>query len=254
MRRRRSRRRSTGPRVRRSIRWRPFLWLLLIVNLGTAAASSLATRVTKVRVEGAVPHDQERLARILAQMQDKPVLRQDFRILEWQALQAPEVKSASLSVNPFGFASLRVRYRTPILRMEERPDVVSDSDGVLFALPTQAIPEGLPTLKLDRRLPPTLLTVAGDWPVARIAKLASEVRELSGEKGVRIEVDDRGALCLNMGAGRVVLGSADDLERKLSVLRQRMAQDPEELARVKELNLTQPDRPSVVPKSEVNSP
>lgn len=250
MRRRRSRRR--GPK--RTLRWRPILWVLLIANLLAAASMSIATRVRFVKIEGAAPHDRVRLAQIVAQMQDKPVLRQDYRNLEWQALQAPEVYAAEIAVNPFGFATLRVKYRKPEIRLEDRENVVVDGEGVMFALPPEEIPAELPTLKLDRGLPPTLLTVAGDWPMARIAKLAPQVRALLPDKGVRIEVDDRGALCLNMGTGRVVLGSTEDLDRKLSVLRQRMADDPGELSRVKELVLTQPDRPSVVPRSETPGP
>jgi cell division septal protein FtsQ len=215
--------------------------------------ASVVTRVRHVAIEGAAPHDRVRLAQIVAQMQDKPVLRQDFRNLEWKVLQQPEVYSAELSVNPFGFALLRVKYRRPEIRLEDRENVVVDKEGVMYSLPPEAMPPDLPTLKLDRGLPPTLLTVAGDWPMARIAQLAPRVRELLPDKGVRIEVDDRGALCLNMGTGRVVLGSTEDLDRKLTVLRQRMADDPGELSRVKELVLTQPDRPSVVPRSETPS-
>lgn len=243
-----------GPRrPRRSLRWRPILWVLLIPNLVAGGMASVVTRVRHVAIEGAAPHDRVRLAQIVAQMQDKPVLRQDYRNLEWQVLQQPEVYSAELSVNPFGFALLRVKYRRPEIRLEDRENVVVDKEGVMYSLPPEAMPPDLPTLKLDRGLPPTLLTVAGDWPMARIAQLAPRVRELLPDKGVRIEVDDRGALCLNMGTGRVVLGSTEDLERKLTVLRQRMADDPGELSRVKELVLTQPDRPSVVPRSETPS-
>lgn len=238
-----------GPRRRRTIRWKPVFWVLLIPNLIAGAAFSVVTRVRHVAIEGAAPHDRVRLAQIVAQMQDKPVLRQDFRNLEWQVLQAPDVYSAQLSVNPFGFAALKVKYRQPEIRLEDRENVVVDKEGVMYALPAESMPKDLPTLKLDRGLPPTLLTVAGDWPMARIAQLAPKVRELSKDKGVRIEVDDRGALCLNMGTGRVVLGSTEDLDRKLAVLRQRMADDPGELDRIKELVLTQPDRPSVVPRS-----
>lgn len=243
-----------GPRrPKRTLRWKPILWVILIPNLVAGAMASVVTRVRHVAIEGAAPHDRVRLARIMAQMQDKPVLRQDFRNLEWQVLQAPEVYSAQLSVNPFGFAALKVRYRQPQIRLEDRDNVVVDKEGVMFALPAEAMPADLPTLKLERGLPPTLLTVAGDWPMATIAQLAPKVRELSPDKGVRIEVDDRGALCLNMGTGRVVIGSTEDLDRKLSVLRQRMADDPGELSRIRELVLTQPDRPSVVPRSETPS-
>ncbi len=243
--RRKSRRKST---VRRHPRWRVILGFLLLLNVGLGIANSQVTRVRQVRVEGAMTHDHERLKGILAALQNKPVLKVDVRRTEWEALLAPEVREATMSLNPFGSAHLKVRYRTPIVQLDARPDVVMDADGVLFTLPISAIPPNLPVLKLERKLPPTLASVVADWPSSRIAKLATEVRTLSPEGGVRIDVDDRGAVCLNIGNGRVVLGSTDDLDRKLTVLRQRMADDPGELGRVVELNLMEPDRPSVVPR------
>lgn len=231
---------------RRIFLWGPILWLCVTVNLGAAAYASLATRVTTLRVVGAMSHDQMRISRIVQQLRDTPVLRINAKQVESDILSAADVRDAKLSLSPFGSAVLTVTYRRPVAEMEEIPGVLMDDVGVLYPVPASDTPTGLPNLKLQRGEPPTLLTLVGDWPAARIAHLAEEVRKKWPQRIVGIEVDDRGAVCLNMNPGRVILGSTDELESKLAALGHRMETDPDELARVVELNLTQPDRPSFV--------
>lgn len=233
-------------RVKRRLRWGPLLGLFLVINVAAGSVMSRTTRITHVRVEGVPDYDQARVREILGHVQDQPILSVRFRQIEWEVLQLPEVRYASISANPFGFATLKVGYRTPVARLEGTRNAVLDADGILFVLPKSAIPDRLPVLQLDGTVPPTLLTVAGDWPSADLAKLAVDVRALRRNGSVGIQVDERGAVCLNMGAGRVVLGSLDDLDKKLEVLRQQLATEPEKIDQGTVLNLTQPDRPTTV--------
>jgi cell division septal protein FtsQ len=229
------------------------LALLLALNVATGAFLSLATRVTSVQVSGAMPHDQVRIEGILGRLRNTPALRIDRTWTEWEVLQAPEVRSARLEVTLIGRAYLRVVYRVPVVRIEDRESLVMDKSGVLFALPPEAVPSDLPLLRIPRGLPPTLLTLTGDWPAATIGELSRQVRELPDGNDVRIDVDDRGAVCLNIARGnsapgRVVLGSTDEMEKKLEAYRRWRASDAEKWDEVAELNLMDPDRPSELPR------
>jgi len=232
-------------RKRTRLRPKPFIVLFLLANLGAGSLYSQVTRVTTVRVDGAKRFDRERIRTIAERVQDKPCAQIDARAIESAVMELPEVRSASFTRNPFGHGVLTVRYRQPVARLHNQPNILADADGVLYA--SGEVPENLPTLDLPRGGPPTLLTLAGSWDAQRLVKLAQEGRMLQDVGDVRIQVDDRGVLCLNMGAGRVILGSSEDLDKKLAVLKDRLRVDPDELSKVELLNLTQPESPSVVP-------
>ncbi|AIE88151.1 cell division protein FtsQ/DivIB [Fimbriimonas ginsengisoli] len=239
--------------MRRSIRQRrqrlrpaPFLWLFLIVNLGFAAVDSRVTSVTHVEVHGARTDDRPRIDAILSELRGVPARRIHWRALETAVLREPSVRSVEFTRNSFGRGDLWLAYRQPVARFVGRPDFGLDAQGVLFVSP--GISRDIPTLKLPNGGVPTLLTQGGNWDAVRIADLAQKIRAFSGSSGVGIEVDERGVVCLNMSAGRVVLGSCDDMEKKLSALKAHLA----DLSQVQELNLTRPDVPTVVPRKNAS--
>jgi cell division septal protein FtsQ len=217
-------------------------------NVACAAVNSRITSVRTVEIHGARPDDQPRLAAIVGELQGVPFVRIHWRALETAVLREPSVRAVDFTRNPFGKADLWVAYRKPVARLQNRPNIGLDETGVLFAAPD--IPRDLPTLKLPNGGIPTLITQAASWDAVRIARLAVDIRAFPGADGVGIEMDDRGVLCLNMSAGRVVLGSCDDMDKKLSVLKERLSQ----LSQVEELNLTRPDAPAAIPKSRAERP
>ena len=102
--------------------------------------------------------------------------------------------------------------------------------------------------------PPTLLTYAGTWQPSSIAALAVYAHEKYPGKDIRIEMNQRGVVCLNIGSGRVILGSCDDLDKKLKVLESRLQKNPQELDGENVLVLTLPSNPTIVPRTVEKKP
>jgi cell division protein FtsQ len=220
--------------------------LLLIGNLIAGALYSPVTSLRKVRVEGAGEFDQLRLQRLLASLKDVPCAQVNARNIESLALDLPEARSAELTRNPFGSGLLKIRYKRPVARRFNGGNLALTADGVLYS--ADRLPEDLPTFNLPTDEPVPALALAANWQPARIAELAMAAREMAPQNAIRIDLNPSGVVCLNMGSGRVVLGSTDNLEKKLQVLRERLEQNPMELSEVESLILTSPDNPSVVRK------
>lgn len=246
-----SKMRSGGTKKRRRrlvIEWRPILWLLLVVNVASGLAFSQVTRLTKVTVEGANPADEARIREIVASVANLPSPKVNSQNLESLILDHPAVRSVELTRNVFGSGRLRVAYRRPVAVRMGRPNEALSSDGVLYR--TFEPLEALPILQMPMDLPVATLTVAGGWRGEKIAWLAEEASLLTGTDSVRIAFDKKGRLTLYLGGGRVDLGGAGDLERKMDVLKERLTRDPGQLQKVEALVLVDPDRPVYVRRPE----
>ncbi len=235
-------------RNRLRLRWKPILWLLFLTTLATGAWFSPATSLRSVRIEGAIPDDRERLKRIVAQLTSTPNVRIDPRITESAVLALPEAQSAVLTRSLFGSALLKVSYRTPVAKLLGHPNVALSDQGVFYK--AARIPPDLPQIQLPHDGPPTLLTLSSNWQPQTMAKLAKDVLKLRVSGVIRIQVEEGGVVCLNMSSGRVILGSLDDLDKKLSVLHERLVANPDELSEIEDLVLTAPNNPSFVPRKE----
>jgi cell division septal protein FtsQ len=233
-------------RKRRSLRPKPVLWSMLIVLSAIGIWVSPLTAIRRVRIQGALEADRARLESIVASLRDVPCIRIDPRAIEAAVMTLPEIKSADLTRNPFGSALLKVGYRVPVARLLGSPNLLLSEDGVLY--PASSVPEGLPQIQLPRGGPPTLATLSGNWEPQKVSKLAQISRTLGSTGVIRIQMSDSGVVSLNLGTERVILGSLDDLDKKISVLKQRMATYPDELAQNEALNLTWPDAPSLIPR------
>lgn len=231
---------------RRKLRAAPCLWLLLIVNIGLGICFSRITSIVRVRTEGVKVFDQARIEGILAGLKDIPCLRVDSHVVESEVMAGPDIDNAEFTRNVFGNALLSVRYRTPVAKLGDNGSEALGPDGVLFH--ASELPPDLPELDLPNSGPPTLAALAGNWQPRSLATLAIYARNHYPRAETKIEVDRRGAVCLNIGSGRVVLGSCDDLDLKLKTLESRLQRNPQELDQVEELNLTTPSMPAVVPK------
>ena len=225
-------------RSRISIRPAPFLWLFLCVNIVAGLFFSRITSVVHVRTDGVRAFDRERIEGILTKLQDIPCSKIDARDIESQVLKLPEVDRAELTRNPFGNALLTVQYRTPVARLDGTDGVVLSNDGVLYE--GKDFPEDIPALELAKAGPPAFLTLAGTWEPERLAELAVYAHGHYPQSELKIVVDDRGSVCLNIGAGRVRLGSCDDLQLKLKTFEKWFQGHPKELDQVQEVNLTTP--------------
>ncbi|HEY0867424.1 MAG TPA: hypothetical protein VGE01_08600 [Fimbriimonas sp.] len=233
-------------RKRTRVRLGPFLWLLLVVNTAAGLLFSPITSIARVWVDGAKPFDQPRLSRILGGLQGVPCALVKPREVESAVMSLPEVRSAELTRNIFGSARLTVRYRRPVARVRNTDNLALTIDGVLY--PANELPEELPILELPRGEPHVYATIAAPWRSVAIADLAVRARESWPKEPLLIQVDDRGSVCLNIGTGRVVLGSPTDLGKKLGILQERLEKNPAELSNVAEINLTAPENPSIIRK------
>jgi hypothetical protein len=224
--------------------------LLVCLNVAAALVASRLTAMRHIEVFGAKPYDQPRIAAILANMRGVPRARLNSERIESDVMQEPSVREAKLAANWFGQGSLSVLYRKPVAKLAGLSTLALDEQGVVYSAPD--LPAGLTEIQFPGGAPPTLVGLAGDWPAGYLAKLAGDVRTLGATGNVSIQVDADGAICLNVGAGRVKLGSCDILDHKLEVLRQRLRANPNELSQIEELVLTNPDRPAIVKKKQVS--
>ena len=233
-------------RKKLSIRPAPILWLLLVINVPAGLLYSRITSVVHIRTEGVRPFDRDRVEVILTKVQDIPCSKIDARDIESRVMSLAEVDKAEFTRNIFGNALLTVSYRHATAKLEGTDNVVLSEDGVLYS--ATEFSEDIPTVKLPLGGPPALLTIAGNWRPESISELAVYARTHYPRADVKIVVDDRGSVCLNIGSGRVILGSCDDLQVKLKALEAQLQTNPQLLEQVQELNLMTPSAPALVSK------
>ncbi|MDR3688605.1 MAG: hypothetical protein P4L46_04440 [Fimbriimonas sp.] len=219
---------------------------MLAMNVGFGLKYSYITSIVNTRADGVPRYDHDRVEAILTDMHDKPCLSIDPRAIESRVMALQDVDEAELTRNVFGSALLKVRYREPVARLADRPQVALSTDGVLYRSSLDL--SALPTLKMPSSGPPILIAMMGSWQPACLAALAVYSRKHYPTSAVGIEVDPRGVVCLNIDSGNVILGSCDDLDSKLKTLESRLQKNPNELMEVKSINLTLPSAPTIVPK------
>jgi hypothetical protein len=162
--------------------------------------------------------------------------------LETELARLPEVKSAQIHRNMFGRALVRIEYRRPIAGVVGATNVAMDDQGVLYA--TKQSLDGLPRIDPPPHTLGANLAFAGVWPAEVVVQLCEDLATDKTLAGTEVQVDGNGRLSLGKGAsGQVILGSLEDINTKLNVLRRLLSADPDLLSKVKELNLTDPKHP-----------
>jgi hypothetical protein len=218
----------------------------LAINVAAGLCYSHVTSIVHARTVGVKAFDKARIESILAKLQDIPCMRVDSRLVEGEVMSIPDVDKAEFTRNVFGNALLTVQYRTPVAKLAAIEGEALSIDGVLYH--ANELPPDLPALQLPQGGPPTLVALEGNWQPQSLAALSVYARRHYPRMEAKIEVNRRGVVCLNIGSGRVVLGSCDDLDVKLKTLESRLQKNPQELDQVEELNLTSPSVPAIVPK------
>lgn len=231
-----------------NLNWSAILWVLLVGNIGAGLWLSPLTALRKVRVVGALPVDQERIRRILERQRGIPFARVSVPAVESWTLERPDTRTVSLSGNILGSGLLTVRYRRAVARFEGTKSLALSVDGVIY--PTDQDLSGLPSIVLPQKGLPLSACLVGTWPATQIAKLAIEapgaMQASMGTQNLQIKFIESGDLCLNEGSGTVRLGSAENLDKKLSVLQERLARNPQELDQVEQLVLVSPNHPAKI--------
>ena len=228
-------------------RWGPIFAVILAANMVLALLFSPLTALRKVRVEGAPDWDQTRLEGLMSRLKGVPCAMINPYRVESDAMQEPQVRSARFARNLFGSAVLEVGYRQPVAVLADERGVAISIEGVPFEC--RHLPDGLPVVKIDGEKPIGMRTIAETWPVVPVARLAVKASILFRGEPLSIELGKGNAVCLNMGAGQVILGSCNDIDAKLAALEKLLAQKPALLSEVQSLNLSVPTSPSAVPRS-----
>lgn len=226
-------------------RWKPIFTILLVINVVFAVRYSRVTAIRHITLIGVRADENDRIENILYPLRGVPYPKVDATAIETEALREPSVRRATFTHNAWGGATLKLSYRKPVARLAKSSTLALDDEGVVFSAPD--LTPDLPTLSLPGGGPPTLAGMAMNWHAQRFADLAVRIRAYSPKRDVGIEVDERGQVCLNMNPGRVDLGSSEDLGDKMDILEKRLRANPNELAGVQKLVLTDPKNPTFVP-------
>jgi len=224
-------------------RWAPLLWCLLILNVVVGLLYSKLTVIRKVRIEGAYSWDQDRLTRVARSLKGIPCAQINPNAVGGMVMADPDVYDTSLARNLFGSAVIKVSYRNPIAELADTPGVGVTAEGVAYR--SDHLPQGLAKIKLPQSDEGPNLTIAGPLPLSALARLVAQSEEIANNKPLIVEVGDGREVCLNIGSGRVRLGSSDGLDAKMNMLKDQLRKDPDLLSKVSELNLTVPTAPTL---------
>ncbi len=242
--RRKTKRRKSLPRV--DIQWVPVLWFALILNTAAGLWFSPITALRKVRVVGALANDEGRIRAILERQRGIPFAKVSVPAVESWVLERPDSRSASLSGNIIGSGVLTVGYRRAVARFAGTRTLALSVDGVIY--PSTEDLNRLPSIVLPDNGLPLSMGLVAPWPATKIAKVAIEapgiMRAATRTESLQIKFIESGDVCLNGGSGTVRLGSSENLDKKLSVLQNRLSRNPLELDQVKRLVLVVPERPA----------
>lgn len=240
----RSRRKSKGPRPSVAA----VIWSLLLANVAMGYFYSPITSPTKIRVIGAPPEDRLRIEGYLDDLVDVPFSAISVRKVESDVLANPVVANCDLSLNPFGRGILKLELRHPVARFANTRNVVLGNDGVAFR--SSVADENLPVLALPEEASSPNLSFFAPWEPAEVAWMCERFSAELPQGKWQIVIDQKGAICFNRtGSGRILLGDTNALDEKLLTLRKILAEKPQFLEGVEELNLTAPSNPKMVPRS-----
>jgi len=215
----------------------------LIANVYAGIKWSRLTAITKVRVVGALPEDQQRISDELGAFANIPALQVNPRKVETQLYGRSAVEKVSVSRNVFGRAVVELEYRTPVAQIGGTGGAALSEDGVVFQA-IQPLKE-LPIVELPPEAIVPVLTVAGPWQSGDVGNLAAQVNQIGGTESKTITASENGGLCLNIGSKFAVqLGLPDRLGEKIDYLRRKLDEDPGLLTSGKTLILVSLDRPT----------
>ncbi len=170
----------------------------------------------------------------------------DARI-ESQVLSVGAVRSATLNRNLLGRGELRLTYRVPTAVLFRPNNVGLDKDGILFTLHEHV--RGLPVL-----IPPDStwqdeITLSGSWPKAAIADLCEKAQAVFPGQQIAVNASALDSVTLKGSAdATVILGSTENVEQKLEVLRHILTAQPQLLDNVASVNVSSPTNPVTLPK------
>jgi hypothetical protein len=229
-------------RKRTRIKPGPFLVVAVLVVFISGIFYSPLTSLSKVAVTGAKTMDQAAIQQTLSTLNKIPWIMVNPRWVETRIQRIQSVDHAAYSQNIFGRGHLEVTYRIPVAKVRGATEIGLDAKGVMFE--TDKVPEDLPSVFRPESAHDLPVAMAAGFPSGSVADLAIKARQLFPKEKLIIWFNKPGFLCLNVDTGLVILGSCDDLDSKLSALKDILDQQPGLLAKLESLNLTEPTHPA----------
>lgn len=236
----------TRRRKKTVIPWRLLLWSAVIINGWAGYLYSPMTQMRVVRIEGALPEDHSVVEEAVLSVGHLPASQIKTSNVETMCNRIDSVQSTKFEVNVFGTGRLMVKHRVPVMRVENRPDLYVDGDGIFFgdtSAATAAISNQLVGINLNSD---SLVTVAAlIYPVEMLTyvDLAKRCKALPLPTPPLIEVEDSGNIHLLSGSTWVILGPADNLDEKFDALKRLILNKKPQFDASREINLIIPERP-----------
>lgn len=222
----------------------PLLWLLFAINCLVGVYFSPLTSLRKVRVVNAPLEDQSRIVKIMQRAKNVPLNKLDFNGLASSIMNNTEIKDANINCNIFGRAIVRVYQRVPIARLKSSNQFF-DTTGTLFVSSNEY--GDLPEITVPKESRYPSVTLLSGWFSGRMAQLCKLLAAQVPNNQWNIEVNDRGVISLKASSGaNVVMGSSDSLPQKIEKLGNLLAERPQLLKELRQLNLTDPESPMVI--------
>jgi len=220
------------------------LWALLVVNVALGAAFSPLTAVRKLRVVGAAVSDQKRIEKEAQYLRDVPVLRLNATWVEYRLADSPETETLTFSPNMFGRAVVNVTLKSAVARIAGS-HMFLDPHGEMYWSSLEH--EGLPVVYPPKSAFAPSMTLTGGWECGPTAQLCENLAAQVPNLVRKVELTDRGVISLEVDSGaEVVLGSSENLPRKIEKLKSLLDEKPGLFKSVRQLNLTSPEAPMVV--------
>jgi hypothetical protein len=220
----------------------PWLWTLVVLNVAIGLMFSPVTGSRLVRVVGAHPGDQARVAGFLKAFVDKPYVRVNEAQVCTLALENRAVERAEFRTNPFGRGVLDLTYKRPVARIEGSEGLYLSSRGSLF-MADPSLPVRI-DLVAQTATPQTNLSVFSSWRPGVAAWMCENIGERLPDRTWRMVVSAGGFVSLDPESGGTVeFGSFEDAEEKVQALVEILQDEPDLLSTVSKLVLTSPSNP-----------
>jgi hypothetical protein len=225
----------------------PWLWVGFGLSTLAGLLLSPATAPRQVTVEGATAEVRDHVKATLQRQIKTPWVWVPRTQMQSQLEAHPRVIRAELTSNVFGRAFVKVVSRQPQLCRDTDAALCLDQNGEWYRESVPA-PETVGRVQVPDEFIPFNLAVVGTLPGQSWIDAYRRVRNKFPEESLTLAVDARGVLSLQLPDGpRLVLGTATRLDEKEKILGEFLTNEPEKIARAKVLNLSVPERPTLVP-------
>jgi hypothetical protein len=240
-------------RSRKRLNWGSIFSTLLTINVLAACFWSKVTAIRSINLDGVRNSERLRLNRIANDIKGIPALKVDPRVVESPFMNESRIKNADFRRNIFGVARLTLLYRTAIASISGSKDTFLDDTGVIFTDPEEK--SVLSPILLQDKIKVSVMAISGVINFKQLADLVQIVRSnlpvsLTGGIPPEIEVQETGAVCLNMNGGIVILGTSEDLEEKIGKLKQALLDNPNLFKDNISINMMRPSLPQMTPRKK----